>query len=141
MISSRHRTAINVFLLGFAVWDSILAAICLFLPDTWFHMIHGTSYVDPQALLRRTGAVWAGFGLFHLLAFIKWRAQPYWLVIVGGMRLSEIFADLTYLFLAQNITVNGRLGLLLATPSNIFFSLFFIRSFLLLARSEKAATP
>ncbi len=139
MISAKHRVIVSVFLIAFAVWDAILGGVCAFFPETWFKLTHGVDYVDPQALLRRTGAIWLAFALFHLLAFLKWKTKPYWLVIVGGMRLSEIFADWTYLYFAQAITTGGRIGLLLATPSNIFFSLFFIRSFLLVQRSEGAA--
>lgn len=133
-MSALHRKAVIVLLLFFGVWDALLAGVCLFFPDLWFEMIHGAEYVDPQALLRRTGAVWAAFSVFHFIAFFLWRKHSYWLVIVGGMRLAEIFADWTYLFAAQDITTNGTISLVLATPSNLFVSWLFVYGFVKLTR-------
>ena len=130
-MSQRRRTLTSALLLFFAVWDAILAAATLLFPEQWFEIFHDADHVDPQALLARTGAIWAAFALFHLLAFFLWRRRPYWLVIVGGMRLGEIFADVTYLLLADSVTTTGRIALLLAAPSNVIFALFFIRGFLL----------
>ncbi len=137
-MSDRHRMLIAVFLAAFAVWDLVLGIGAAVLPGIWFDLFHGVEYVDPEALLRRTGAVWVAFALFHGVAFFRWKERPYWLVIVGGMRLSEVFADWTYLFMAQDMTINGRIALLMATPSNIFFSWFFINGFLRITREREA---
>lgn len=127
----------TAFLLFFALWDAALAVVCLGFPETWFEWLHGAQYVDPQALLQRTGAVWAAFSLFHWIALFKWRRRPFWLVVVGGMRLAEIFADWTYLFMASDFTAAGRVAMLLATPSNIIFSWYFIDMFLGIERRAK----
>lgn len=128
------RRYATVALLGFfAAWDLALAAAAVVWPDFWFRQIHGVPRVDPQALLARTGLVWAAFSLFHLLALLRWRRHPHWLVIVGGMRLSELFADLGYLLLAHDVTPAGRMALALAAPSNVLFAAFFIQTYLQVA--------
>jgi hypothetical protein len=137
-MTARRQLLTNVFLLFFGVWDAVLAGVAIAAPAFWFRMFHAAPLVDPQGLLARTGAVWAAFALFHLIAWRVWRKYPWWLVIVGGMRLSEIFADLTYMLKAESITTSGRISLLLATPSNIFFSIFFISGFLVLQRTPSA---
>jgi hypothetical protein len=95
--------------------------------------------VDPQALLARTGALWVAFAVFHFIAWRKWRSAPYWLVIVGGMRLGEIFADPTYALLAADTTTMGRISLLSAGAVNLIVAVYFIRGFLL--ESRAAAPP
>lgn len=133
-MSHRRRKLTSALLLFFAVWDLILAAAAIAFPEQWFDMFHGEPHVDPQALLARTGAIWVAFSLFHLVAFLTWRTRPYWLVIVGGMRLGEIFADWTYAFMADSVTTGGWISLLLAGATNLLFAVFFIRGFLLETR-------
>jgi hypothetical protein len=133
----RHAFITSAALLFFAVWDAILAFVAIALPDVWFQIFHGVEPVDPQGLLTRTGAVWAAFSLFHFMAWQAWKTKPYWLVIVGGMRLSEIFADVAYVLSATDRTLIGTLGLLLATPTNIIFAVYFIRMYIV--RTERAA--
>lgn len=138
-MTPRRRRLTSALLLFFAVWDLVLAAGALLFPDVWFRQFHGVARVDPQALLARTGAIWAAFALFHLIAWRVWTRHAYWLVIVGGMRLSEVFADWTYLALAQDITTGGRIGLLLAGPSNLIVALFFIHGYLVETRAAAQA--
>jgi hypothetical protein len=128
-----RRYAVVALLGFFAVWDLGLAALAVAWPDAWFRQMHGVPRVDPQALLARTGLVWAAFSLFHALAFFRWRKQPHWLVIVGGMRLAELFADLGYLLLAHDTTPAGRMALALAAPTNVLFAAFFIQTYLQVA--------
>ncbi len=54
------------------------------------------------------------------------------------MRLGEIFADVTYVLHASSMTTAGTISLLAATPSNIFFGLFFIQGFLRLEAAKQA---
>jgi hypothetical protein len=130
-MNARRRKLTSALLIGFAVWDLILAAGALAFPDLWFRMFHGVPRVDPQALLARTGAIWIAFAVFHFIAWRRWQAAPYWLALVGGMRLGEIFADPAYALLAENVTATGRIGLLAAAPVNLVVALFFIRGFLI----------
>ena len=128
-----RRTVVSALLLGFAAWDLVLFGLAVVFPDQWFLRIHGVARVDPQALLARTGLVWLAFSAFHLVAFFRWKQQPHWLVIVGGMRLAELFADLGYLLLAQDTTPAGRMALALAAPSNVLFAVLFIQTYLEIA--------
>lgn len=128
-----RRTVVSVLLLGFAAWDLVLFGLAVIFPDQWFLRIHGVPRVDPQALLARTGLVWLAFSVFHLVAFFRWKQQPHWLVIVGGMRLAEIFADLGYLLLAHDTTPAGKMALSLAAPTNVFFAMLFIQTYLEIA--------
>ncbi len=136
-----RRFLTSAFLLSLGVWDAALATVAIVFPGLWFRMFHGAPYIDPQALLARTGAVWVAFALFQLVAFFKWTDVPIWLAVGGGMRLSETFADLTYLARAQHVTTAGALGLVLSTATNIFLGIFFIRGCLdLQPREHRPAT-
>ncbi len=129
-MTPKLRIGINILLVFLVVLDVVLATLAFFFPEFWFRTIHNAPEVDPQGLLQRTGAVWAAFTLFQLIALLKWQRQPYWLIIVAGIRLTEVFSDWTYLYFAQDITQLGRLGLFIAPPGNLLFSWFLIRSFL-----------
>ncbi len=129
-MTSGFRARMNLFLVFLVILDLVLSGTCLFFPATWFRVVHDTLYVDPQGLLRRTGAVWAAFTLFQLLALIKWQKKPYWLVLVAGVRLTEIFSDWTYLHFAASITSYGRIGLLIAPLANVVFGWVLIRAYL-----------
>ena len=129
-MDARRRKLTSALLLAFAAWDLVLAAVALLLPDLWFRLFHGVPRVDPQALLARTGALWLAFALFHFIAWRRWSRAPYWLVLVGGMRLGEIFADPAYALLASDVTTAGRIGLIGAAVVNLVVALFFVRGFL-----------
>ena len=98
-------------------------------PETWFRIMHGEPYVDPQGLLRRTAACWAAFAFWQIIALLKWKKNRHWLMLVAGIRWTEIFADWTYLYFCQNITTVGKVGLFLAAPVNLFTGWFFYRAY------------
>ena len=128
--------AINILLLVLIVLDVVLSTLTIVFPGTWFKIFHNQTYTDPQGLLRRTGAVWAAFTLLQLIAYVKWEAHPYWLVLVAGVRLTELFSDWTYLYFAQNITRSGRISLLIAPPANLAMGWFLVQSFLVLTKAK-----
>lgn len=136
-MTSGFRTRMNLFLVFLVILDLVLSSTCLFFPATWFRVVHNAPYVDPQGLLRRTGAVWAAFTLFQLLALVKWQKKPYWLVLVAGVRLTEVFSDWAYLYFAASITSYGRIGLLIAAPANVVFGWALIRAYLRLEADSK----
>jgi len=129
---------IRALLLFLVVLDIVLSTLALCFPETWFRIFHGVEYVDPQGLLRRTGALWVAFTLFQAIAFFKWEKQPYWLAVIAGVRLTELFSDWTYLYFAQNSTAYGRIGLLIAPPGNLLFGWYLIRSYLKAVRNGNA---
>jgi hypothetical protein len=127
MISPKLRTFIYVLLAFLVILDIVLSITALFFPDKWFMIFHGVSYDhrDVEGLLKRTGAVWVAFTLLQLIAFLRWEKAPWWLVLIAGVRLTELFSDWTYMYVAETLTTLGRLGLFIAPPGNLAFGFFF----------------
>ena len=129
----------DLILLFLVVLDVVLSAATLLFPSWWFRIFHGTTYIDPQALLKRTGAVWVAFTLMQVLALVRWKKQPHWLVLIAGVRLTEIFSDWTYLFFCSNATLWAWIGLLVSPPANLVFAWILIRTWKKVTPSERAA--
>ena len=124
---------INLLLVFLVILDIVLSLIASRFPATWFRLFHGRDYEDPVGLLTRTGSVWVTFTLLQFLAFFMWQQQPWWLVLIAGVRLTELFADLTYLWInlrAKRMTLWGSLGLFIAPPGNLLMGWYLIRSYL-----------
>lgn len=117
--------------------DLVLSATCIFFPEKWFLTFHDAPYVDPQGLLYRTGAVWVAFTLLQLIAFFRWEKEPWWLVLIAGVRLTELFSDWTYWYVADNMTTIGSIGLFIAPPGNLVFGWFLVWAYLKIRRSER----
>ena len=130
------KKLIDPLLIVLIVLDLIYVGIIFPYPDLWYRFIHGTAYIDPGGLLRRTGAVWTSFALFQIIALIKWRKHPHWLMLVAGIRFTEIFADWTYVHFAHDLTLLGKMGLLSAGPINLLSGLFFFKSYHLVNQSK-----
>lgn len=139
-MTPRRRKLTSALLLVSTVGDLGLAAVAVLWPDLWFRLIHGAPRVDPEHLLTRTGVLWLTFALFHLVAWWVWQSRPYWLAIVAGMPLSEIFADVAWMLAADHMTTLGRIVLTLAAPANLFLAIFFVHSYLLAAQDGAPGT-
>lgn len=128
MISPKLRNFIYVVLAFLVILDLVLCITATFYPDTWFMTFHGVPYdnLDVEGLIRRTGALWIAFTLLQFLALIRWRKEPWWLVLIAGVRLTELFSDWTYLYVAHSMTTIGRIGLFIAPPGNLAFGIFLI---------------
>ncbi len=126
-MSAGLRIGTYILLAGLVLLDIVLSGTCLLFPSLWFRLFHGVPYVDPQGLLRRTGAVWAAFTLLQFIALIRWQKYPHWLVIVAGVRLTEIFSDWTYLYFCSNITWFGRIALFISPPANLLFGVVLLK--------------
>src|SRR5690554_4816421 len=100
MIDSSLKKKVNRLLIGLVILDIVLFIFCFFFPDLWFKLFHDLPYMDPAGLLRRTGGVWVAFTLLQLIALFRWQKEPYWLVLVAGVRLTELFSDWIYLGIA-----------------------------------------
>jgi hypothetical protein len=127
--------AINILLIFLIILDAVLCTLALLFPNAWFKIFHDQPYIDPQGLLRRTGAVWVAFTLLQVVALVQWQEQYYWLVLIAGVRLTELFSDWTYLYFAQKTTWSGRVSLFLAPPANLAIGWFLIESFLRLTKA------
>lgn len=138
-MTNREVRRIQVLLTFLVVYDLALAITALGFPSLWFDLIHGSAYIDPQSLMPRTGAVWASFSLFQLVALTQWQVRPYWLTVVAGIRLTEIFSDWVYLFFAQDLTRFGELGLLVQVPMNVALGAYLIRSFVRFDEATRSA--
>jgi hypothetical protein len=121
--------AVPIVIGAIVVMDFVLAGIILISGQTWFDLVHGTDYVDPQALLKRTGALWLSFAIFQAIAFFRWRQAPHWLMILAGIRFGDLLSDWTYWLDANDHTWLGHVGLLLASPGNLLLGLFFYRAY------------
>lgn len=138
MISPKLRTFIYVLMAFLVVLDVVLSTTCLLYPDKWFTIFHGVPYDDrdPMGLLKRTGAVWVAFSLLQLIAFFRWEKAPWWLVLVAGVRLTELFSDWTYMYVAESMATLGRLGLFIAPPGNLAFGWFLIWAYKKIMRAR-----
>lgn len=126
MLSPGLRKFMYVFLVFLVVLDIVLSTLALCYPEAWFRIFHGAPYVDPQGLLRRTGALWVAFTLLQLIAVFRWEKEPWWLVLIAGVRLTELFSDWTYIYFADTLTTQGKLGLFIAPPGNLAFGIFLV---------------
>jgi hypothetical protein len=126
MIDAVGEKRIDRALAGLLALDVALAATAFLAPDLWFRLFHGVAYDDPEGLLRRCGANWAGFALFQAVALRRWKARPYWLFVVAGMRLSDVFTDWTYLAFARETTWLARVSLSVTSPANVVVGVFFL---------------
>lgn len=101
-----------VYLWGGLVLDVVISVLAWTDPALWFAFFHETS---PQgfeiALLHRAAGQWAAFALAQGLALYYFRRCPVWLVIMAGIRLSDVFTDLFYMLSAQPLTKHGWLVL------------------------------
>jgi hypothetical protein len=117
-------------LLGFLVaFDVVLTTWAFVFPDLWFKAFHGVGYDDPEGFLRRCGANWAAFALCQAIAFVRWRRDPMWLAVVAGVRLSDIFTDLTYSIFAHDLTWFAKATLAPMSLINLAFGWYLIRAY------------
>jgi hypothetical protein len=130
MITPLRRQMVSWLLVFLVILDIVLSTLTLAFPETWFRIFHAAPYVDPQGLLQRTGALWVAFTILQAMAYFKWESRPYWLVLIAGVRFTELFSDWTYLFVAENVTILGGLGLFIAPPGNLIFGLFLLNTYL-----------
>ena len=128
MISKKLRNFIYVLLVFLVILDVVLSTTCLLFPDQWFMTFHGVPYdnLDVEGLLKRTGAVWVAFTLLQLIAVFRWQKAPWWLVLIAGVRLTELFSDWVYIYVAHSMTTIGTIGLFISPPGNLAFGIFLI---------------
>lgn len=113
-----------------AVLDLVLSVWAWTMPELWFRVWHGAGYVDPQALLPRCAANWTAFFLVQLMALLRWRREAWWLAVVAGVRLSDVFTDTTCSLLAGDVTLAARVLFPLTGAGNLVFALLLLRAYL-----------
>jgi hypothetical protein len=100
--------AIIVYLSAALAEDTVLFVLAWIAPDLWFRLLHASTPAGLEiALLRRSAGQWAAFALAQALALIWWRRKPVWLVIVAGVRFSDLFTDISYILAVPTLTGLG----------------------------------
>jgi hypothetical protein len=126
----RLRFAILIFL-----WAALLEDTCLFLiawlqPDAWFHYLHGVAPLGLDiAFLRRSAGQWAAFALAQGIALWCWKKEPAWLVIVAGVRFSDLFTDISYVVAVPSLTILGWVCLLPPPLLNLIGVVIMLRGY------------
>jgi hypothetical protein len=139
--SARTARRAQVILVALTVLDLALAAWAFALPDLWFRAFHGVARVDPQGLLQRMGAQWAAFFALELLAALRWRREPVWLAVIGGVRLSDALTDVTYVLSASDATPFAWATLPASSLTNVLLGLWLLRAWRLLGGGPTRAGP
>ena len=140
-VSAARGRLVDVILIALVVFDLLVAVGALLLPQLWYRILHGAAYVDPQGLLRRAGAIWVAFSVVQIVALPRWRTAAHWLLLVTGIRLSELFADWTYLGFAESMTPFGTVALLVTLPANLLICGFLYATWRRLAGGAPKAAP
>jgi hypothetical protein len=113
MIERRLRIVILVYLWGALIEDTVLFVLSWLMPELWFQILHhSTAQGLETALLRRSAGQWAAFALGQAIALACWRKRPEWLVVVAGIRFSDLFTDVSYILAVPSITPLGLMVLL-----------------------------
>lgn len=96
------RLAILVYLWAALAEDILLFGLAWIAPDLWFKILHHSmpATVLEVALLRRSAGQWAAFALAQAIALWRWRREPEWLAVAAGVRLSDLFTDISYVLAA-----------------------------------------
>ena len=128
-VSGARALLVDLLLIALIVFDLAVAVGALLLPNLWFRILHDAEFADPGGLLRRTGAIWAAFAVMQVLALPRWRSAPIWLVLVCGIRLSEMFADWTWLAFADQVTPFGTAALIFTLPANLLICGFLFATY------------
>ena len=128
-VGTARGRLVDVILVSLVIFDLVVALGAFLLPQLWYRILHDAEYVDPQGLLRRTGSIWVAFTVVQILALPRWRTAPHWLVLVSGIRLSEMFADWTYLAFAQSTTPFGIAALIVTLPTNLAICWFLFATY------------
>ena len=135
-VSGPRARLVDLILIALIVFDLVVAVGAFLFPQLWYRILHDAEYVDPQGLLRRTGAIWVAFSVLQVLALPRWRAACHWLALVCGIRLSEMFADWTYLAFAASVTPFGTVALIVTLPANLLICWFLFATYRLAARER-----
>ena len=108
MIERRLKTFIVIYLWAALVEDTVLFVMAWIAPDIWFRVFHaGVPAGLEIALLRRSAGQWAAFALAHAITLWRWPKEPVWLAVSAGVRLSDLFTDVSYIVAVPSLTTLG----------------------------------
>lgn len=124
--SSGLLSRVHGLLVALALFDVFLVAWIVGFPHLWVWAFHGVDVPDPQALFTRMGANWAAFALIQWVAVFRCRQHTEWIVVVVGVRLSDIFTDITYVLACEDATWFAWATLPLSSLTNLLFGLWLL---------------
>lgn len=128
----RSDRTIQAVLASLVVFDAVLVIWAFGFPDLWFTIFHTSAEATPGAelFLRRCGGNWAAFLLFQALALSLWKQHTFWLAVVAGLRLGDIFTDPVYVLTADDPSLLAWVSLPVAGVSNLVLGWYFLTSYL-----------
>jgi len=140
-VDNRKRW-VSALLPALVVFDATLVVWAFGFPDLWFQAFHGTGAgpAEAELFLRRCGGNWAAFLLCQAIAWKRWRAEPAWLAIVAGVRLSDIFTDPVYALTSADPTWFSIATLPLMGVGNLALGWFLWSSYRALRDAPRTAT-
>ena len=130
MIERRLRLVILIYLWVALIEDTGLFLMAWLFPDLWFRLFHDAAPVGfDVALLRRSAGQWAAFALAQGIALVYWKKNPVWLVIVAGVRFSDLFTDISYILAVPSLTTFGWVCLLPPPLLNLVGVVIMLRGY------------
>ena len=108
MLTPPLKAFVLLFLCGALVEDATIFVLAWRLPELWFRWFHHAQPAGLEtALLRRAAGQWAAFAIVQAIALLRWRVRPLWLVVVAGLRASDLLTDLSYIVAVPSLTTLG----------------------------------
>jgi len=139
MLTQPLKAFVLLFLCGALVEDATIFALAWLAPDVWFRWFHHAQPAGLEtALLRRAAGQWAAFAAVQAIALLRWKTQPLWLVVVAGLRASDLLTDLSYIAAVPSLTTLGWIAL---TPPAFLNAAFIVVMMLAYRRACGRAAP
>jgi hypothetical protein len=130
VIDRRLRIAILIYLWAALLEDTSLFLMAWLWPDIWFRVFHGATPSGLEiALLRRAAGQWAAFALAQGITLRCWKKNPLWLVLVAGVRFSDLFTDMSYILAVPSLTTLGWVCLLPPPLLNLIGVVIMLRGY------------
>jgi hypothetical protein len=130
VIERRLRIAILVYLWAALVEDTSLFLMAWLMPDAWFRLLNNVVPAGLEvAFLRRSAGQWAAFALAQAITLCCWKKKPIWLVMVAGVRFSDLFTDISYILAVPSLTRLGWICLLPPPLLNLLGVVIMLRGY------------
>jgi hypothetical protein len=130
VIERRLRIAILVYLWVALLEDTSLLLMAWLMPDVWFRLLNNVAPAGLDvAFLRRSAGQWAAFALAQAITLWRWKKEPIWLVMVAGVRFSDLFTDISYILAVPSLTRLGWICLLPPPLLNLVGVVMMLRGY------------
>ena len=130
MIERKLRTLIVLYLWAALIEDTVIFVLAWLAPDLWFRLLHRSIPAGLEiALLQRSAGQWAAFALAQAITLWRWKTDPAWLAVAAGVRLSDIFTDVSYIIAVPSLTTLGWILLVPPPFLNLAGVVIFLRGY------------